>query len=274
MANFLRQSKLMGTVNFTKGINDANPKDKTGIMMQKPVPYRNLTFFEDFLQYNLADYTVTKVEAGSGSATVAPGNTERNGALVITNDNAASDQVNIMLGNNSSTGNGAFHFDANEDLWFDCRLKLSDISSSNIEAFIGLCTPNTSLTIFSSKDCLGFYFDSLIGSYPLFLFSSATNGGNFDVNNALFSELNIQNDEYFNLSFVWNSKEKSITAFINDRVFARRRFNLGDPLDLLSRLPDSGGGMTPLLQLKNLNTANNSMTVDYIWVGQERKERF
>tara|TARA_B100001093_G_scaffold99934_1_gene91984 strand:- start:1068 stop:1886 length:819 start_codon:yes stop_codon:yes gene_type:complete len=272
MANFLRQSKLMGTVNFTKGINDANQKDKTGIMMQKPVPYRNLTFFEDFLQYNLADYTVTKVEAGSGAATIAPGNTERNGALVITNDNAANDQVNIMLGNNSSTGNGAFHFDASEDLWFDCRLKLSDMSSSNIEAFVGLCNPDTSLGIFDSKDCLGFFFDSLIGSFPLFISSNSSNGGNFEGNNTLYSELNIQNNEYFNLSIIWNSKEKSITAFINDRVFSRRRFNLGDPLNLLGKLP--GAGMTPLLQLKNLNTATNSMTVDYIWVGQERKERF
>lgn len=273
MANFLRKSKMMGTVNFKNGVNDANVKDKTGIMLQKPVPYRNLTFFEDFLQYNLSDYTVTKVEAGSGAATIAPGNTERNGALVITNDNAVNDQVNIMVGNNT-TGNGAFHFDINEDMWFDFRLKLSDVSVSNIEAFVGINTPDTSLGIFDSGNRFGFFFDSLIGSYPLFVFSSATNGGNFEANNDLWSELNIQNNEYFNLSFVWNAKKKSLTAFINDRVFASRRFNLDDPLGLVPRLPDSGGGMTPLLQIKNLNAANNSMTVDYIWVGQERKERF
>lgn len=271
MADYLRASRKIGNVHFSKGVNDSDRNDIIGRMLGHLVPYKQHSYFEDFLAYDIDDWTITKVEAGSGAASLLPVDGS-GGVLKITNDNAASDQVNIQLGNNSGS-NGSFFFNLSESLWFDCRLKFSDISSSNIEAFIGLNTPDTSLGIFDAKDSLGFFFDSLIGSYPLFVFSNFDNGGNFEGNNDAFASANIANDEFFNISIVWNAKEKSLSAYINDILFARRRLNLSDPLGLLSLLPRQTHGMTPTLQIKNLNTATNSMSIDYIWVGQESKGR-
>ena len=63
-----------------------------------------------------------------------------------------------------------FILSVSEDMWFDCRLKLSDVSVSNIEAFVGINTPDTSLGIFDSGNRFGFFFDSLIGSYIVCIF--------------------------------------------------------------------------------------------------------
>ena len=271
MADYLRASRKIGNVHFSKGVNDSERNDIIGRMLGHLVPYKQHSYFEDFLAYDIDDWTITKVEAGSGSASLLPVDGS-GGILKITNDNAASDQVNIQLGNNSGS-NSSFFFNLEESFWFDCRLAFSDISSSNIEAFIGVNTSDSSLGIFDSKDCIGFFFDSLVGSYPLFVTSNFTNGGNFEGNNTLFASESIGNGDFFNVSFVWNSKERSMSAFINDKLFSRRRYNLGDDGGTFSTLPRETHGMTPTLQIKNLNTATNSMSIDYIWVGQERKGR-
>lgn len=78
------------------------------------------TFFNDFMSYTAADWTLTTVEAGAGSATEAITSAEPNGVLLITND-AADDDSDFFQWPNET-----FQYVAGKRLMFKIRFKTSD----------------------------------------------------------------------------------------------------------------------------------------------------
>lgn len=82
------------------------------------------TFFDDFDNFTVADWVITTVEAGAGSATEALGN-EDGGTLVITND-AADDDSDFFQKVGES-----FRFEAGKPMIFGARLKVSDATQSD-----------------------------------------------------------------------------------------------------------------------------------------------
>jgi hypothetical protein len=81
-------------------------------------------FFDDFDKFAAADWTVTTVEAGAGSATEALAN-EDGGVLLITNDSADNDSDFFQKVGES------FKFEAGHRLWFGARIKVSDATESD-----------------------------------------------------------------------------------------------------------------------------------------------
>lgn len=82
-------------------------------------------FFDDFDKYTAADWTITTVEAGAGSATEALANVD-GGVLLITND-AADDDSDFFQKPGES-----FKFVSGYRTWFAVRFKTSDATQSDL----------------------------------------------------------------------------------------------------------------------------------------------
>lgn len=81
-------------------------------------------YWDDFVTFNAAEWTITTTEAGAGSATEALGNTA-GGVLVVTND-AADDDADFFQKVGES-----FKFVSGKRLMAKMRFKLSDATQSD-----------------------------------------------------------------------------------------------------------------------------------------------
>ena len=96
-------------------------------------------WFDDFNYFNTSKYLVTKVEAGSGSAT----QTVSRSILTIQNDDAANDYTCIQpqLGDNTNIANFINPVaEKGQDIFFRCRLRIADVSATKFQ--IGLMGKN------------------------------------------------------------------------------------------------------------------------------------
>lgn len=273
MANFNRTLKKRGNVNFKNGINDSALGDAVGQLSTKPVPYRRQVFWQDFLGYDLATFRVHKVEAGSGSAAIVPGDTV-GGTLKITNDDAANDYVNMQLGNTAAT-NATFQWNYNRDFWIDIRMKASDVSSGKLDGFFGVCQSENNIALFAHYNRIGFHFDNILGTH---VFPVC---GNADKNRTSLGDGNpfftgIGNDEWFNLSFAYSSKTKSLKWFINDVCaysMDANDLNFVASIPAVEYIPVNNSTMAPTIQFKNGTAGANVLEVDYMLVGVETEDR-
>src|SRR5688572_27674968 len=114
----------MPTTHFTNGVSNRSVGHPMYEMGQLD-PTRHITYFNDFFEYVVGDWTLTTVEAGAGSATEALAQGQ-GGLLLITND-AADDDSDFfnLLGE-------PFKFVAGKQTWFASRWKTSDATQSDI----------------------------------------------------------------------------------------------------------------------------------------------
>lgn len=103
---------------------------------------------ENFLRYAAAEWTITATEAGAGSASQALSTTEVGGCLLITNDNADNDMVQMQR-----VGD-AFKLAASKPLWFEAKAKVSDATDSDF--FVGLSVTDTSIIASAPSDHVSF----------------------------------------------------------------------------------------------------------------------
>ena len=273
MANFYRTLKKRGNVNFKNGINDSSPKDAVGQLSTTPVPYRRQVYWEDFLGYNLDNFRVHKVEAGSGTAAIVPGDTV-GGTLKITNDDAANDYVNMQLGNAAAT-NATFQWNYNRDFWIDIRMKASDISSAKLDGFFGVCQSENNIALFAHYNRIGFHFDNILGSHVFPVCGNADkNRTSLGDGSSFFA--GVGNNEWFNLSFAYSSKTKSLKWFIND--VCAYSMNANDTnfvggIPAVEYIPVNNSTMAPTIQFKNGTSGANVLEVDYMLVGVETEDR-
>lgn len=273
MANFYRTLKKRGNVNFKNGINDSSPKDAAGQLSSTPVPYRRQVFWEDFLGYNLNNFRVHKVEAGSGAAAIVPGNTI-GGTLKITNDTAANDYVNMQLGNAAAT-NATFQWNYNRDFWIDIRMKSPDVSSGKLDGFFGVCQSENNIGLFNHYNRIGFHFDNILGTH-VFTVSGNADKNRTSLGNGDTEFAGVGNDEWFNLSVTYNSKTKDIKWFIND--VCAYGFNINSNFSSIGvpgteYVPVNNSTMAPTIQFKNGTAGANVLEVDYMLVGVETEDR-
>jgi hypothetical protein len=119
-------------------------------------------YFNDFLvaqDYAAADWTITTVELGAGSATEAISTAIKGGALVLTND--AADNDSDFLQGTAET----FYFASGKSTEFEMRFKVSDVT--NTDVVLGLQITDTSPLavsdgVFFRKNEDDTYFDLVV----------------------------------------------------------------------------------------------------------------
>jgi len=223
-----------------------------GITNNKSGPLRDLTaldptqlhvFFDDFMEtFNATPWTITTVEAGSGSATEAVGDTQF-GELVITNDDADNDSDFIFW--DTST----FLLGSGKKAWFKSRFKVSDATQSD---FVMGLQANDATPLDTTQ---GVFFRSDDGDANIDFMVEKDNAGTEEA-----AVTTMADDTYVELAWYYNGKDAIEVWKDNVKVFTQTD---------LSRLPD-GNTIGVSFGIQNGEAAAKVMTVDYIYVAVER----
>lgn len=224
---------------FPGGVTNRLKTNALG-MLGMPDPTRYHVWFDDFDKYTTADWTLTTVELGAGSATEAIGNAD-GGILVVTNDAADDDSDFFQLARET------FRFETTKDLWFKARLKVSDITQSDF--VVGLqITDTTPLAVTD-----GVYFrkddgDALLDCVVI-KDSAATTAT---------AAATLANDTYYEFAFHFDGK--AVYWYLDNVQIAE---------SVLTNLPDDEE-LTISFGLQNGEAVAKIMSVDYIFVAKER----
>lgn len=228
---------------------------------------RSFDYHNDFLtksDYLVANWFVTTVQAGTGSATEAVSDTDIGGSLVLTNDDADNDRLNLQLAGGAITGGGSPAFAGEtvqltlgQRLAFACRFSVSDISDQN--AFIGLFELDTNVFA-PTKLGLGFRIRE---SQTDLEFLSISSASTVSVRNIIKA---VADDQMMEVGFHWDGE---------NRVFLyRRSVNQPDEWDLMATHTGTSIPTDTKLAItianENAVAAITSMRIDYVTVMQER----
>lgn len=121
-ARTIRISATSDRVDYTVGASTTTLGSK---VFSTPDDRSVTEYFEDFYYYNPDNFVVTTTEAGAGSASETI-TTEKNGVLLLTNDNADNDNDFLQ-----PVGN-PFQFVSGKELWFEGKFKTNDATESDI----------------------------------------------------------------------------------------------------------------------------------------------
>jgi len=203
-----------------------------------------IVYFNDFLvaqDYAASDWVITTTEAGAFSASEALAADELGGALLITNDNADDDSDSLQHTEE------VWKCAAGKRTWFESRLKVSDADA--VDMFVGLGITDT--TPLDTSDRVGFQIDD--GNASI-LCKSEKNSTETSTD----SGVDAADDTYVVLGFYWDGINK-MEFSVNRSVVATHTSNNPDDENLCITL-----------HLVNGAAAAKTMTVDYIYVAQER----
>jgi hypothetical protein len=198
-------------------------------------------YFEDFDYFAAADWTITTVEDGAGSATEALAD-EDGGVLLITNDDADDDSDFFNKVGES------FLMESGKKAWFEARMKVSDATQS--DWVVGLqITDTTPLDvtdgIFFRKDDGDTNIDFVVEKDDTATTETAI-AANAD-------------DTYVRLSFYYDGKDK--IRYYVDGVMQGSVAT--------TNLPDDEA-LTVSFGIQNGEAAAKTMSVDYILAAKER----
>lgn len=201
-------------------------------------------YMNDFLatqDYAAADWTINTTEAGSGSATEAIAADEKYGALVITNDDANDDVDSLQMNEEN------WKLESGKQVWMEMRLKVLDVA--NADLFVGLAITDT--TPRDASDKVGFLLADESAALSCLNTKDTTS-------TTTASIATLVADTYVKLGFHWDGKSK-IEYFVNRALVATHSTNVPDDENL-----------AVTLNIQNGAAAANVLTVDYIYVAQER----
>lgn len=233
-------------VRYPSGVTNV---DATDPLSQMPMldPTRLITWFDDFHDYDAAQWVITTVEAGASSATEAVGNAV-GGVLVITNDTNDTDADYLQW--SGVTGSGAaetFKFVAGKKLWFKARWKISDVTDTAV--VMGLQITDTAPI--DVTDGVFFYKADTAAALTL----------EVEKNDTATSTTvgTMVNDTYVVTSFYYDGKSE-VQVFLDDvKVGTSVTTNLPDDEEL-----------TISFGILNGSAAGHVLSIDYIFVAQER----
>lgn len=205
-----------------------------------PLPTLYHTFFDDFDRFAAAEWTITTVEAGAGSATEALTDGD-GGLLLITNDNADNDSDFFQKVGES------FRFTAGKKLFFEARLKTSDATQSDI--VVGLQITDTTP------------LDVTDGVFFIKADDAATVEFRVEKNNTASTATvaTMANDTFIRLGFYYNGVD-AVFAIVNGVAVSRLA---------VTNLPDDED-LTVSFGIQNGAAAAKTLTMDYVWVAAER----
>ena len=232
----------MGTpTRFTSGVGTAKKNTNTGFYgMLDPTKW--ITYFNDFTEYVAGDWTITTTEAGSGDATEALASTSAGGLLLITNDDADNDLDFLQLKTE------AFKFVAGKKTFFKSRFAVSDATQSDF--VMGLQITDTTPLAVSD----GVYFMKDDGDASLDFHVEK------DGSDTAASAIATVSDATMLVAGFYYDGKSAIEYYVDD-------VKLGT--SVTTNLPDDEE-LTVSFGIMNGAAAAKTMTVDYIFVSQER----
>lgn len=226
----------MATTRFPKGLTTAAKSAPMGDFIL-PDMTKVHTFWEDFDYYIPADWTVTEVGVATQLEEDADG-----GRLLITNA-AADDDASF-----SQKVGESYLFETGKKLWFDCILKASDATQTDIA--IGLQITDTSP--FDVTD--GVFFRKRDGDTSIEFVVEKNN-----VPTTTLAIADLADDTDIRLSFFYDGKS-AIKIFAGGVQVAT---------SVTTNLPDDEV-LTISYALENGEAAAKTMSIDYIMVAKER----
>ena len=232
----------MGTpTRFTSGVGTATKTSNTGYYGM-PDPTKWITYFNDFTEYVAGDWTITTTEAGSGAATEALASTSAGGLLLITNDDADNDLDFFNLKTE------AFKFVAGKKTFFKARFAVSDATQSDF--VMGLQITDTTPLAVSD----GVYFMKDDGDASLDFHVEK------DSSDTTASAISTVSDATMLVAGFYYDGKSAIEYYVDD-------VKLGT--SVTTNLPDDEE-LAVSFGIQNGAAAAKTMTVDYIFVSQER----
>lgn len=202
-------------------------------------------YWNDFLfdqDYAAADWTITTTEAGAGNASEALATDEKGGALLITNDDADNDSDELQQKQET------WSLTSGKRCWYATRMKVSDATQSDF--FVGLAITDTTI-IDGTTDLVGFRKDDGDANIDVVTEKDSTE-------TETDSGQDAADDTYVKLGFYYDGVSK-VEFYIDDAKVATHTTNLPDNENLCITIA-----------LQNGEAAAKTMTVDYIYVCQER----
>jgi len=200
--------------------------------------------FNDFLlaqDYDANDWVITTTEAGAGNASEALAADEACGALVITNDDANDDVDSLQMTEEN------WRLASGKQMWMNMRIKVADADEADM--FIGLAITDT--TPRDATDKIGFLLAD--GSAALSCVSTKDSSST-----TTSSIVTLADATYVKLALHWDGASK-VEWFVNGAKVATHSSNIPNDENLCVTL-----------NIQNGAAAANSLTVDYIYVAQER----
>lgn len=167
-------------------------------------PLAMMSLFTDFNNYAAADWVITTVEAGAGSATEALANAA-GGVLVVTNDAADNDYDAFQWAGGSGAVVESFKYASTKKLQFSARFKVSDADQTDL--MIGLYITDTD-PIGGVSD--GIYFRVADGDASL-TFVVEKNATETVVD----TDVDLSDDTYVTVEFYYDGGGQRIMAFVN-----------------------------------------------------------
>ena len=232
----------MGTpTRFTSGVGTATKTSNTGYYGM-PDPTKWITYFNDFHEYVSGDWTITTTEAGSGAATEALASTSAGGLLLITNDDADNDLDFFNLKTE------AFKFVAGKKTFFKARFAVSDATQSDFVMGLQI----TDATPLAVSD--GVYFMKDDGDASLDFHVEK------DGSDTTASAIATVSDATMLVAGFYYDGKSAIEYYVDD-------VKLGT--SVTTNLPDDEE-LAVSFGIQNGAAAAKTMTVDYIFVSQER----
>lgn len=202
-------------------------------------------YMNDFLvaqDYAAADWVITTTEAGSGDATEALAADELNGALLLTNDNADNDLDALQ------STEECWKPTVGKNLWFEAKVKVSD--ADDVDMLIGLAITDT--TVLDASNRINFRLAE--GSASILCQADST----ADSAVSLASGVSAADDTYVVLGFHWDGKNK-VDYYVNRSLVQTTT----------SGIP-TAENLAISMHIQNGDAAADTMTIDYIYVCQER----
>lgn len=228
---------------FTSGVTTVDRNSTLGFFgMPDPTGWH--VYFNDFDTFVAADWVITTVELGAGSATEALTDID-GGALLITNDAADNDSDYFNKVGES------FLMEAGKRAFFKARFKVSDATQSDF--VMGLQVTDT--TPLDATDGIYFMKDDGDALLDVYCRKNATTGSTSATGIAT-----VVSDTFLTVGWAYDGKG-SLAYFVND-------VQLGT-LDATSTyLPDTD--LTISFGIQNGEAVAKTMTLDYVLAAKER----
>jgi len=237
----------MVTTNFRDGVTNAAIEETLGDYIRMD-PTQSFQFFDDFASVNVGTTGTDWLATNVGVTPTYVAASVDGGAVLITNTAGATDSCFIQWqGKNAGTAIAPFLITAGKRAWFKARFKTSDATLSAI--IMGL--QNVDTTPLAVSD--GVYFYKPTGAATMNFIVSNTSTAT-----TTSAVATLANNTWIDVGWQYNGIDK-IIYYINNAAVGT---------SVITNMPTAA--LTASFGIQNGEAVAKTMTVDYIFVAEER----